>query len=619
MSKHAPPSGTSSSNATPAASSDPLALPPGSVLSEFRVSRVLGSGGFGIVYLAHDDSLHRDVAIKEYLPASLAGRTPAGQVVARSAESEPAFRLGLKSFVNEARLLARFDHPSLVKVHRFWEDRGTAYMAMPYYTGATLRRVRKSVGEPPDQAWLKRLLDGLLGALDALHRADIVHRDVAPDNILVLDGGAPLLLDFGAARHVLAEQPQALTAMLKPTYAPIEQYAASAGAGELRQGPWTDLYATAATLHYCLTGEAPPTATARTLDDRYLPLHQRADLCQRDGQPYDGRWLAAIDWALEVLPARRPQSVAQWRAVLNGRRRVARAKPSVTAAGQVLDDAVDDFPAHEVHARQWVSTPSEAAVADVGVMAKRVADVAATPQRAAADRAPRHSAGAGRKATVGWSGARDGELSGTAWARGGRMPLLAAGAIGLVAIVGFTQFRVLPQPGLASPAAMAAGDPIDSTAKFVAGAGPSGTAIQTGAIQTALSSPTEVPADLPELKLLSSHGSDEINETAAEQGRVITVPPRSFDTQGNDSAVGLAPRAAADGSAVKPTQRQRTVERTPVSQTPREFCEAGDRGWFSRMACMRRSCELTKWREHAQCADWRQPSTAQRVGDNDAY
>ncbi len=295
-------------------SADAAALPAGRRLLQFEIQRVIGSGGFGIVYLAVDHSLERLVAIKEYLPAMFAARGADGRVTLRGARHAATFDAGLRSFVNEARLLARFDHPSLVKVHHFWEADGTAYMVMPWYQGATLRQVRLSMDGPPDEVWARRILDGLLGALEVVHAASVVHRDVAPDNIVLLPDGRPVLLDFGSARHVLAGDTKTITAVVKPAYAPIEQYAC---ATEFRPGPWTDVYAAAATLHWCLLGEAPPTAAARSMHDLYRPLAARPEL--RDpphGKPYDVRWLAALDWALQVKPEARPQGIAEWREAL---------------------------------------------------------------------------------------------------------------------------------------------------------------------------------------------------------------------------------------------------------------------------------------------------------------
>jgi len=295
--------------ATPDNTDPPNALPRGTRLGEFEVRRVLGVGGFGIVYLAFDHALEREVAVKEYMPASLAGRTATLQVSVLSSAQADTFALGLRSFVNEARLLARFDHPSLVKVHRYWEDNQTAYMAMPFYRGPNLHRVRRDNPLPPTEAWLRGLVDPLLGAIERLHAEAVYHRDISPDNIIVQPDGRPVLLDFGAARRVISDKSLALTAILKPAYAPIEQYAE---AGSVKQGPWTDLYALGATVHHQLLGKAPPPATARTVHDDATPL---ATLALPGCSP---GFLHAIDWMLRPRPADRPQSVAALRAVLNG-------------------------------------------------------------------------------------------------------------------------------------------------------------------------------------------------------------------------------------------------------------------------------------------------------------
>ncbi|HXD08197.1 MAG TPA: serine/threonine-protein kinase [Burkholderiaceae bacterium] len=292
-------------------------LPSGTLLAEFEIERVLGVGGFGVVYLARDRTLQRRVALKEFMPGSVAVRQGT-QVMCRSQAHADTFATALRSFVNEARLLARFDHPALVQVHRFWEDHGTAYTVMPYYEGSTLRTVRQAMEGAPSEAWLRALVGPLLGALDALHREQVFHRDVAPDNILVQPDGAPVLLDFGAARESLADRSQSLTAILKPSFAPIEQYAEST---QLRQGAWTDLYALAAVLYFCITGRPPLPAAARVLHDEQQPLlAQRASLRSASGEPYSEALLATIDTALCVHPRKRPQDVAAFRALLDGQR-----------------------------------------------------------------------------------------------------------------------------------------------------------------------------------------------------------------------------------------------------------------------------------------------------------
>ncbi len=284
------------------------ALPIGTYLGEFELTQVVGEGGFGIVYLAVDHSLQRKVALKEYMPSSLAERTDGMQVSSQSPDDEETFRKGLDSFINEARLLAQFDHPSLVKVHRFWEANGTAYMVMPFYEGPTLKDTLRDMGSPPDETWLRTLLDPLTGALAVIHGQQCFHRDIAPDNILLLAGsGRPLLLDFGAARRVIGDANQALTVILKPGYAPVEQYAE---VPSMKQGPWTDVYALAAVLYFAIMGKKPPAAVGRLINDQYQPLVKQA--AGRYSEPF----LKAIDDALAVKPNERTQNIDAFRAAM---------------------------------------------------------------------------------------------------------------------------------------------------------------------------------------------------------------------------------------------------------------------------------------------------------------
>ncbi len=302
----------------------PSALPPGTRLGEFELLSLLGVGGFGIVYLAFDHALEREVAVKEYMPASLAGRTETMHVSLRSHSDAESFALGLRSFVNEAKLLARFDHPSLLKVHRFWEANGTAYMAMPVLRGRTLKEIRSAMTGSPDETWMRNILMPLLGAIEKLHSEDVYHRDIAPDNIQIEPDGRPVLLDFGAARRVLSDKSQALTAILKPAYAPIEQYGE---AGSVRQGPWTDIYALGATLHYMLLGRPPSPATARTVHD------EASHLTPEQVPGCTEVFLQTIDWMLCPRPLDRPQSVAELRRVLDGE---AKAPARRSPDGQVV-------------------------------------------------------------------------------------------------------------------------------------------------------------------------------------------------------------------------------------------------------------------------------------------
>lgn len=280
-------------------------LPLGTRLAEFELTKLVGVGGFGIVYQATDHSLQRRVALKEYMPSSLAQRMGGSLVQVKSERYRETFEAGLKSFINEARLLASFDHPALVKVYRFWEANGTAYMVMPFLEGKTLRDVLRARAQVPDEAWLRSVLGPLSDALEVIHTEQCYHRDIAPDNVMLLNGSNRwLLLDFGAARRVIGDMTQALTVILKPGYAPVEQYAEIPG---MKQGAWTDVYALAAVVHYAITGRTPPPSVGRLLNDTYQPLVQAA------AGRYSERFLAAVDRALAVRPEARTQTIAQFR------------------------------------------------------------------------------------------------------------------------------------------------------------------------------------------------------------------------------------------------------------------------------------------------------------------
>lgn len=283
------------------------ALPKGTRLQEFEVVQVVGEGGFGIVYLADDTLLHRAVAVKEYMPASLASRGEGHSVVVRSEQNLNTFQTGMRSFISEARMLAQFKHPALVEVFRFWEQNGTAYMAMPYYQGRTLRQVLQGEGLAVDERWLKSLFAPLMDALELMHAQSIYHRDVAPDNILILGNGAPVLLDLGAARRIIGDLTQAVTVVLKPGYAPVEQYADD---GSAAQGPWTDIYALGAVIYFAITGRAPVASVSRIMKDTLKPLDSATY------PNYSDAFLEGVGKALAVKPEDRPRSIAELRELL---------------------------------------------------------------------------------------------------------------------------------------------------------------------------------------------------------------------------------------------------------------------------------------------------------------
>jgi serine/threonine protein kinase len=311
-----------SQNLAASAAQDNNLLAIGTRVAEFEITRLIGQGGFGVVYEAWDHTLERTVAIKEYMPTALANRQPDGSVTPISAKHKETFDVGMRSFINEARLLAQFDHPSLVKVYRFWQERGTTYMVMPCYQGITLKQAlidKRDVNEK----WLLDIVDGVTQALAVMHRASCYHRDIAPDNIMLLEStGLPVVLDFGAARRVITDVTQAITVILKPGYAPIEQYSET---DDMTQGAWTDVYALSAVMHVAVTGRSPPPSVARLLNDRYVALAADPELLTR----FQPRILQAIDAGLGVRPESRPQSMQAFRHALGlGSLDLTVAKPS---------------------------------------------------------------------------------------------------------------------------------------------------------------------------------------------------------------------------------------------------------------------------------------------------
>jgi tRNA A-37 threonylcarbamoyl transferase component Bud32 len=290
----------------PAPSSNLLALPDGTELvGDYRIKRVLGAGGFGITYLADEKALARLVTIKEYFPSDLAARQETS-ASPRSKEVAGDYQWGLDRFIEEAQTLARFDHPNVVRVHRYFRANNTAYMVLHFEEGGSFKSWLRGLKRAPRQAELDAMLTPLLDALEMIHKADYLHRDIAPDNIMVRKDGSPVLIDFGSARGEIAAQSRTVSALVKPGYSPYEQYATNSSS----QGPWTDIYALGATLYHAITGKRPPDAPSRVVSDDYVPAREAA----LGG--YRGGFLDAIDKALKIETGERPQSIAEWRSQL---------------------------------------------------------------------------------------------------------------------------------------------------------------------------------------------------------------------------------------------------------------------------------------------------------------
>ena len=292
------------------------ALPSGTLLEEYRLHSVLGAGGFGITYQAEDTHLNKVVAIKEYLPSEFATRTGTRTVVPHSGTQAQDYHWGLTRFLDEARALARFDHPHLNKVHRYFEANGTAYLVLEYIEGETLGDLLDRRGTLPEVE-LRRLLAEVLGGLAVVHEADYVHRDVKPGNLMLRSADSSVvLLDFGAARQVVGQRSRSVTSILTPGYAPIEQY----GMRVEDVGPWSDIYALGMVAYRCVSGLRDgqlPDAVTRSGDQRKGGGDWASAVAVGAGR-YAESLLRAIDWAVAVNEEDRPQSVAQWQAALSG-------------------------------------------------------------------------------------------------------------------------------------------------------------------------------------------------------------------------------------------------------------------------------------------------------------
>jgi len=300
----------------------PDALKPQYRLHWYTIERVLGQGGFGITYLARDTNLDQLVAIKEYLPVEVVARGEDGRVQSRGDGQRERYRWGLDRFIQEARTLARFDHPSIVRVHSVFEFNGTAYMVMRFEEGENFGALLERRGTLPEKDLL-RVLMPILDGLDLVHGAGFIHRDIKPDNIHIRADGSPVLLDFGSARHALGKS-RTLTILVAPGYAPFEQY----GSNSENQGPWTDIYGLGATCYRAITGTPPLDAITRSKgilgSTREVLVPARTIGSGR----YSAQLLAAIDHALEFAEKGRPQTVAEWRREILGEAIAANAAPA---------------------------------------------------------------------------------------------------------------------------------------------------------------------------------------------------------------------------------------------------------------------------------------------------
>ena len=331
------------------------ALPPGTVLREWRLEEVLGVGGFGIVYKARGIYFNELVAIKEYFPSSISERDSDATVVPIDSDAEEVHALGLKKFVEEAKLLWNLStptrHPNIVSVRSLFEIHGTAYMVMDFEDGLSLAKMLKQ-GRRFNERSLWNILRPIAEGLDRAHRVGVLHRDIKPPNILINEDNRPVLIDFGSARFDTAEATSTKVTFHTPPYAAIEQYVKT-----YKQGPWTDVYALGVVMSECVTGEKPPEVLERLHAGLGKPL------AEGKWPGYSKRFLAAIDTAMTVKPDERPQSISDWLAMFG---------KTVGQSTDVGDDEATRFYAAQVATEDIVPvppTPNIKAPVDTGVPA----------------------------------------------------------------------------------------------------------------------------------------------------------------------------------------------------------------------------------------------------------
>jgi serine/threonine protein kinase len=471
-------------------------------------------------------------------------------------------------------MLASFDHPSLVKVHRFWKSNCTAYMAMQYYPGQTLRDVRSAMTAPPDESWLRAFIDPLLGALEVLHQQGVYHRDIAPDNILLLPDGRPVLLDFGSARRVIGDLTQSLTAVLKPNFSPIEQYADEV---HMRQGDWTDLYSLGATVHFMVTGKTPTPAVMRVVRD-VLPALSNPDTV------YSGvsaRFLAAIDWTLALPLEDRPQSVAALRQALDGefvppsptprylpveRSESKTETRSGSGDNQAIDNAPtrleprsgDDFP------RTLVAAPAFSAIASV--------DAPASP-------APPTEAGKRRR----WSS------------------VATAVVVVCLCSIGLATIRHSSHAAITNAAsttvAVASPSAPELTPLLASPTRDDGSQLSTA-------SPAQIEADVTPAAAPIAHESVK-PETANR-----SVPRRKAQVQEAEKVVSTGPAVSEQRARVGRAGDIPMVAPVDLARRPAEVC--GSLNFFARAICYRRECRSPQWRTDPQCAEAKTVEDAQQ-------
>ena len=291
-------------NEAPSKENPPYCLTAGTVLkNKYIIGNVIGEGGFGITYAGWDSALGQKIAVKEYYPSICANRSHTGdnQVIPGQASKGQYFRMGKERFTQEAQSAAQFSgEAGIVKILDYFEENDTAYIVMNYVEGGDLGEIVRSRGKLEPKTFFAVMLP-LMRTLEHVHQTGMIHRDIAPDNIIMSQDGSLTLLDFGSARYYFGEETKSLSVVLKPGYAPYEQYSRKG-----KQGAWTDVYALCATIYKCITGNTPPDALDRAVSDE---LKKPSELGVRLPAAVEN----ALMKGLAIFPKDRLQTVGELR------------------------------------------------------------------------------------------------------------------------------------------------------------------------------------------------------------------------------------------------------------------------------------------------------------------
>ncbi|MCZ6804938.1 MAG: serine/threonine-protein kinase [Proteobacteria bacterium] len=285
-------------------------LPTGYKLNWYTIKEVLGEGGFGITYLAHDNNLDQIVAIKEFFLKGHSARNDDYSLREKSDQTDKMVKWGLNRFVTEANTIRLFKHPNIVKIHSIIRENNTAYIVMQYEQGKSLSELLKEHKRFSEEELIDIILP-LLDGLEVMHNQGFIHRDIKPGNIFIRDNNSPVLIDFGSARFTL-EDDKTLTNLVTPGYVPFEQYHGKSDT----QGPWTDIYSLGATLYQVITGEQLLDSNFRVTSSSDEAFNEMWDDLEKHANKYSIFFLRAIEHALRNDFKERPQTVTEWREIL---------------------------------------------------------------------------------------------------------------------------------------------------------------------------------------------------------------------------------------------------------------------------------------------------------------